>query len=98
MMTNLVTRHAGVTQAIIVGPRGRDDTRALARVLAERYLPFTYVLPVEPGAPQAALALQLPWIGPMTMIDDRATAYVCRHFTCESPVTSPEELAQLVDA
>jgi uncharacterized protein YyaL (SSP411 family) len=93
MLANLVSWHAGVSQVVIVGPPERDDTRALHRVLAERYLPFTIVIPVEPGEPQRALASRLPWIGEMAMVDDRATAYVCQRFTCDRPVTSPEALA-----
>jgi uncharacterized protein YyaL (SSP411 family) len=96
MLGNLVTWRAGVSQAVVVGPPDRDDTRALMRVLSERYLPFTLVIPVMPGAPQEALAQRLPWIGPMTLIDDRAAAYVCRRFTCERPVTTPEALADLL--
>jgi uncharacterized protein YyaL (SSP411 family) len=30
------------------------------------------------------------------MRDGRATAYVCRHFTCDAPVTSPEELEEAI--
>jgi uncharacterized protein len=95
MLGNLVSWHAGLSQIVIVGPKDREDTRALQHVLSERYLPFTIVVPVEPGEAQAALAQRLPWIGPMIMIDERATAYVCRRFACEQPVTSPEALAEL---
>jgi len=50
------------------------------------------VIPVEPGEPQARLARLLPWIAPMTMREDKATAYVCRDFACEQPVTSVADL------
>ena len=30
------------------------------------------------------------------MVEERATAYVCRQFACEQPVTTPEALAALV--
>jgi uncharacterized protein YyaL (SSP411 family) len=96
MLGNLVSWHAGVSQVVVVGPPERDDTRALHRTLAERYLPFTIVVPVAPGAAQVALSQRLPWIGPMAMVDDRAAAYVCQRFACERPVTSPEALAGLL--
>ena len=96
MLGNLVTWHAGMSQTVIVGHPDREDTRALQRVLSERYLPFMLVIPVTPGAPQETLARRLPWIAPMTLIDDRAAAYVCRRFTCERPVTTPEALADLL--
>jgi uncharacterized protein len=96
MLGNLASWHGGLSQVVIVGPPARDDTRALHRVLAERYLPFTLVVPVTPGDAQAAVAQRLPWIGPMTMADEQATAYVCRQFACDRPVTSPEALAELL--
>ena len=98
MLSNLVSWHAGLTQIVLVGPRGRDDTQALHHVVSERYVPFAIVIPVEPGDRQAELGRLLPWIAPMTMVEGRATAYVCRHFACERPVTSPEALAGLLSA
>jgi uncharacterized protein YyaL (SSP411 family) len=92
MISNLSAWHAGISQIVIVGPRDREDTRALRRALASRHLPFAIVIPVEPGEPQARLARLLPWIAPMTMREDKATAYVCRHFACEQPVTSVADL------
>jgi hypothetical protein len=92
MISNLSAWHASISQIVIVGPRDREDTRALRRALAARHLPFAIVIPVEPGEPQARLARLLPWIAPMTMREDRATAYVCRNFACEQPVTSVADL------
>jgi uncharacterized protein YyaL (SSP411 family) len=38
---------------------------------------------------QASLAAQMPWVAGMKMIDDKATAYVCRGFVCSAPSTDP---------
>jgi uncharacterized protein YyaL (SSP411 family) len=96
MMSNLSAWHAGMSQIVIVGPRDRDDTRALRRTLAALHLPFAIVVPVEPGESQERLARVLPWIAPMTMVEGKATAYVCRNFACDRPVASAEDLAALV--
>ena len=87
---------------VIVGPPDRDDTRALQRVIAGTYLPDSLVLPVDPagsGGP-GSLAAALPWLAPLTSHhlqrgDGAASAYVCRAFTCEQPVTTPAALAAL---
>jgi uncharacterized protein YyaL (SSP411 family) len=92
MLAALSTYHAGVTQIVILGPRGRDDTDGLLRVVGRRYLPFSIVVQVEPGAHQTALSTLLPFVGPMNMIDGHATAHVCRDFTCKAPVSDPEAL------
>jgi uncharacterized protein YyaL (SSP411 family) len=34
----------------------------------------------------------MPFIGPMTLKEERATAYVCRDFTCQAPTTEAELL------
>jgi uncharacterized protein YyaL (SSP411 family) len=80
-------------QLVIVGPRDREDTQHLWRRAQRRFRPFAVVVPVEPGAAQQALALRMPWIGDMTMLDGRATAYYCRDFVCAAPTIDPEALA-----
>ena len=92
LMAALAVRHAVVQQVVMVGPRERDDTRALRRVVARRYLPFAVSIPVEPGPAQDRLARLLPFVGAMRMDGGRATAYVCRGFTCDRPVTDPGAL------
>jgi hypothetical protein len=97
MAMNLAAWHRGVTQIVIAGPPDRDDTRALHRVVAGTYLPASLVLPLDPaaGGGPGTLAGALPWLAPLTMRDGAATAYVCRAFTCEQPVTTPAALATL---
>ena len=83
---------------VIVGPPDRDDTRALHRVIAGTYLPDSLVLPLDPagsGGP-GSLATALPWLASLTVRDGVATAYVCRAFTCEQPVTTPAALAAIL--
>jgi len=84
MLAALSTYHAGVGQVVIVGHRGDQGTNELERELSDKYDPFSVVVVVEPGL-QKALAEQLPFIADMDMRDGRATAYVCRNFTCELP-------------
>jgi uncharacterized protein YyaL (SSP411 family) len=35
----------------------------------------------------------VPLLTGRTPVEGRATAYVCEHFACQAPVTSPEALA-----
>ena len=94
----LSSYHAGASQVVVVGERGRPDTVALLRVVARRYLPFAVRLHVEPGPSQETLAEMLPFVAPMRMRDGRATAYVCANFACRQPVTDPQALAAQLDA
>jgi uncharacterized protein len=98
MTMNLAAWHRGLTQVVVVGPPDRDDTRALQRVVADAYLPGAIVLPVDPGPSpdRPPLAATLPWLAPLALRDGAAAAYVCRHFSCEQPVTTPDALAALL--
>jgi uncharacterized protein len=67
-----------------------SDVSALARVVRARLRPYV-VLAGGPGPSDA-----VPLLSGRTPIDGRAAAYVCERFACQRPVTSPDELAQLL--
>jgi uncharacterized protein YyaL (SSP411 family) len=92
MLAALATWHAGVDQVVIVSAEGTPDGQAMRAAAARTYRPFAVVIPVAPGDRQTALARLMPFIGPMAMREGRATAYVCRDFTCQAPTTEPELL------
>jgi uncharacterized protein YyaL (SSP411 family) len=91
MLAALSTYHAGMPQIVIAGRPEQDDTRALVDAVRSKYRPTAVTVRTDP-ARQADLARMLPWIGAMGMRDGRATAYVCRDFTCRAPTTDPEAL------
>jgi uncharacterized protein YyaL (SSP411 family) len=95
MLCGLAAWHTGVEQIVIVGDAGAPDTAALRQVCARHYLPFAMLVPISDV--DAHSRLDLPWAESMRRRDGRATAYVCRNFTCEAPVTSPEVLDTLLD-
>jgi hypothetical protein len=73
---------------------GRDDqARAELAFVAHQLSPAgSVVVAGEPDQPGIALLADRP------LIDDQATAYVCRQFVCRLPVTSAEGVAsQLAD-
>ena len=96
MLAGLSMYHAGIRQIAIVGPRDRGDTRTLLDRVRASYQPFSLVVTVQPGRAQSDLARLLPWITPLTMREGKATAYVCRDFVCNEPVTSAEELEKVL--
>jgi uncharacterized protein YyaL (SSP411 family) len=96
MLAALSAWHAGATQIVIVGER--DRAVSLREEVARHYLPFAIVVPVEPGERQRAIAALMPFVGPMQAdpvtdtVTDTATAYVCRDFACQAPVSDPRAL------
>ena len=89
MTTALAQYHTGLSQIVIVGAADRSDTQVLKRCRTATYLPFSVSVNVEPGTRQQRLAEQLPFTREMTMVDGKATAYVCTNFACLEPTTEP---------
>ena len=98
MMAAASTYRSGVPQVIIVGARDATATAALHRVFTTFFLPGVVSLVVEPGAHQRAIAERLPWVGAMEMRDELPTAYLCRDFACQAPVTDPEAFRAQLEA
>ena len=80
-------------QIVVVGNPGAADTSAVLEAAQRGYRPFSVLMPVTPGERQAQLAEIAPFVRDMKMVEGRATAYVCRDFTCDAPVTDPSAIA-----
>jgi uncharacterized protein YyaL (SSP411 family) len=76
----------------IVGDPNDAATRALAREVQTRLLPDTVVL----VAPAGTVGVS-PLLEGRALVDGKPSAYVCEHYACQRPVTSPEELRGQVD-
>ena len=79
----------------LIGAADSLQTISLAREIWSRYLPNKVVAQASPDDEPAAEAV--PLLHGRGELDGRPTAYVCEHFACKNPVTTPAELAaQLV--
>jgi uncharacterized protein len=82
----------GATEVVIVGAPESPNARALWRAAASRWIPHRTLVRVEPGATGIpAVAQDRPAVG------GRATAYVCKGFTCSRPVHVAEDLLPLLE-
>ncbi|MGZ5297479.1 MAG: thioredoxin domain-containing protein [Actinomycetota bacterium] len=78
-------------EVAIVGDPTAADTRALAAEVTDAvYRPNVVLAVAAPGDERASLAV--PLLRDRDARDGRATAYVCRRFTCKLPVTDVEAL------
>jgi uncharacterized protein YyaL (SSP411 family) len=68
----------------------------LRHALASRFLPSAVVVPVT-ATHRDGLAAVARWTTAMTPPKGEATAYVCRDFVCDVPVTDPEALVTRLD-
>jgi hypothetical protein len=94
MSAALAAYHAGFAQIVLVAGSDAADVEPLLDVLAQTYNPFSVLVPVNAGSTLRQVARLLPFVEGMTPTDGRTTAYVCRNFTCEQPVTDAAALAE----
>ena len=76
---------------------GRDaaDIEPLLSEAWRRYLPNKVV---APAFVKETEAFQLPLLQQRPMLEARATAYVCQHYTCKQPVTDANSLAAQLES
>jgi hypothetical protein len=77
----------------IIGDPEAADRQALLNVVRSGYRPFQVAALGSPVARPPAVAL----LQDRSLVDGRAAAYVCRSFTCQTPVMGPEALRHLLD-
>jgi len=85
-------------QIVIAGEPNAADTRALIRLLHERFIPNKILLLADGGAGQSFLARGLAFLEGMSRQNGRATAYVCENYACRLPVSDPEGLSRQLDS
>ncbi len=83
-------------EIVIIGERDAADTQALLREAWRRYLPNKVVAQSSEGEHRAAEVI--PLLRDRRMIEKKATAFVCEHYTCQKPVTSAVELSTQLDS
>jgi uncharacterized protein YyaL (SSP411 family) len=80
-------------EIVIAGSPAAPGSQRLLQQAHQLYLPNEVVCLLPPGGtPPFGDAL----IKGRAPVNDQPTAYVCRHFTCSPPVTSPAELRHLL--
>ncbi|XP_050470847.1 spermatogenesis-associated protein 20 isoform X1 [Bombus huntii] len=93
----LVRYHDDAAQIYVVGKRGAKDTDELLRVIYKRLIPNRILLLIDPDETNSVLLRKNQHLRNMKSLNNRTTVYVCKHRTCSLPVTSPEQLATLLD-
>ena len=81
----------GPREIAIVGNADDPRTHALRRVAFAATSPGAIVVVGAPGD-------EHPLLAGRDILAGAPTAYVCRHFTCDAPVTEPSALATTVGA
>jgi uncharacterized protein YyaL (SSP411 family) len=87
-VTDMLTN--GAVEVAIAGDPDDKSFRALEHEVATRYVPS---LVLAGGTESSSIAL----LKGREARDGKPTAYVCRSYTCEEPVSDPAKLAEQLD-
>jgi len=82
----------GAIEVALVGEISHPRFRVLERTVAERYVPS---LVLAGGAPGSRSTIKLLENRPV--VDNKPTAYVCRGYACDKPVTNPDALSDQLE-
>jgi uncharacterized protein YyaL (SSP411 family) len=84
-------------QIVIAGEPGAADTRAMLRLVHDRFIPNKILLLADGGPAQAQIAQWLPFVKTMDRRDGKATAYICENYACKLPTADLQTAARLLD-
>ncbi len=84
----------GIDEVALVGDPADPRTAALLETVQRPYRPSVVTALARDA--EAANASAAPLLHARVMRDGLPTVYVCRHFTCQMPVTTPEATADLL--
>ncbi|MGO9193626.1 MAG: thioredoxin domain-containing protein [Streptosporangiaceae bacterium] len=85
---------AGPSEIAVVGPPGDERTRALHQTALHAAPPGAVLAlgTVLAGSGAAGAEAGVPLLAGRGLVNGAPAAYVCRQFTCQAPVTTPEQL------
>ena len=84
------------TELALLAPRAIEEVAPLAREAFRRYLPNLVAAGAVADWPQAVAGI--PLLEGRGVVDGKPTAYVCRNYACELPVTEVSALGHQLDA
>ncbi len=89
----------GPRQVVVAGDPNLPDFHKLMEVCREKLGPRRSLIAAHAGGEENSwLVSKVPALAEMKMIDGQATAYVCENFACQAPVTTGEDLKNLLNA
>ena len=79
-------------EVVIAGDPSEDTAKAIVRLIHRNFMPHQVVLVVAGEEQRARLSALAPFVRGMIPLEGKTTAYVCRQYACQAPVTDPEEM------
>ncbi len=84
-------------EVVIAGPRDDGNTKTMLEVIHRNFLPRLVAHLVSNDEDRDRLAELAPFVKEMVPVEGKATAYVCRRYACQAPVTDPKEMEKALN-
>lgn len=81
------------SEVIIIGKSGEEDTNNMLKAVKKEFLPNAIVIFKDINGDKV-LEKTAAFLKDMGLFNDKATAYVCRNFSCQKPTNSVDEMLQ----
>lgn len=85
-------------EVVITGTMEHPDTKAMITTLQKSFLPNKVVMFRLDSSDHPEIDTIAPYAQSCTAANGRATAYVCRQFTCSLPTNDPAKMMELLEA
>jgi uncharacterized protein YyaL (SSP411 family) len=85
-------------EIVIAGDSRSEDTKKMLRTIQSHFLPNKVLLLRPTEVPEPEIVTVAPFAKPHQAVDGKATAYVCRNYICNRPVTKIVDLEKLLSS
>jgi uncharacterized protein YyaL (SSP411 family) len=85
-------------EVVVAGNPDASDTRAMAREVRRRFIPRKVLVLRPTGDAEPPIVRIAPFTKPLSALNGRAAAYVCRDHACSLPTDDPARLLNLLSA
>ncbi|MGB5216690.1 MAG: thioredoxin domain-containing protein [Smithella sp.] len=85
------------SEVIVAGDMDKASTQELLRILRRNFTPNKVVLFRPEKSQQPDIETIAPAVQSRSLINGKATAYVCTNFTCALPTNDPQKMLELLD-
>ena len=85
-------------EIVIAGSAKSTDTKQMITLVRSKFMPNAVVLLHDQNAAGLAIERIVPFVKNQTVIDKKATAYVCENYLCNRPVNSIDDLETMLSS
>ena len=96
MMNSLIYALHETTEVVIVGDSNAKDTNLLIDTVQSKYRPTTIIILKDPYVQDKTLDTIAPYSAQYSLINNKATAYVCQNQQCKQPTNDIKTLHKML--